>query len=409
MLFRRKFANLVIAVILLTSSFGISETSTLYSREGDDDSSFTIDLKANQEDYNTSFKYPATEVLEASLVVSASSDDEDAPEGVSLSIGAYEWKYDGSGYGGLGIQNRFISDSTSGSATFGGAGEEEIKLLIPTNATITDAQVDLSGLPYGSGELDDYNLASINTNEGSRSYEGSLSADGEDYYVSWVDDGNLDTKTYGKDHLLFRAYIDDDWEEPVLLRETETNEYITSPIIAANSGKVVAFWILDLGSEVFEMRYSTNEGDSWSGTTEQTLADDHYLLYDLDTALDSSGTIHVAWSSIKESSDDDYQIFYSKSSNNGVSWSNEIMLSEEDTSSSISPKIEHDDGKVHVTWEEYDDVNGNLKVEIEAYLKIGEEVLLNNKLEILDLLLCSYALDQKLRETIRTLHSPLTL
>ena len=42
-------------------------------------------------------------------------------------------------------------------------------------------------------------------------------------------------------------------------------------------------------------------------------------------------------------------------------------------------------------------------------LKIGEEVLLNKKLEILDLLLCSYALDQKLRETIRTLHSPLTL
>ena len=58
MLLRRKFANLVIAVILLTSSFSISETSTLYSREGDDNSSFTIDLVANQEDYNTSFKYP---------------------------------------------------------------------------------------------------------------------------------------------------------------------------------------------------------------------------------------------------------------------------------------------------------------------------------------------------------------
>ena len=114
--------------------------------------------------------------------------------------------------------------------------------------------MDLSGLPYGSGELDDYNLASINTNEGSRSYEGSLSADGEDYYVS-VDDGNLDTKIYGRDNLLFRGYVDGDWEDPVLLRETETNEFITSPIIAADSGKVVSFWILDLGSEVFEMRY----------------------------------------------------------------------------------------------------------------------------------------------------------
>ena len=59
MLYRRKFANLVIAVILLTSSFGISETSTIYTRDGED-TSFTIDLKANQEDYNTTFKYPAT-------------------------------------------------------------------------------------------------------------------------------------------------------------------------------------------------------------------------------------------------------------------------------------------------------------------------------------------------------------
>ena len=358
MLYRRKFANLVIAVILLTSSFGVSETSTLYTREGDENSSFTIDLKANQEDYNTTFKYPATEVLEASLVISASSDDEEAPEGLSLSIGAYDWKYDGSGYGGLGNQNRFISDSTSGSATFAGSGEEEIKILIPTNATITDAQVDLSGLPYGSGELDDYNLASINTNEGSRSYEGSLSADGEDYYVSWVDDGDLDTKIYGRDNLLFRGYVDGDWEDPVLLRETETNEFITSAIIAADSGKVVSFWILDLGSEVFEMRYSTNEGDTWSATAEQTLASDHYLLYDLDMIVDSSGTIHVAWSSIEESTDDDYQIFYSKSSNNGGTWSSEIMLSGDDTSSSISPKMDLDDGKVHITWEEYDDVNG---------------------------------------------------
>ena len=74
--------------------------------------------------------------------------------------------------------------------------------------------------------------------------------------------------------------------------------------------------------------------------------------------IDSSGTIHVAWSSIEESSDDDYQIFYSKSPNNGGTWSSEIMLSGEDTSSSISPRMDHDDGKVHITWEEYDDVNG---------------------------------------------------
>ena len=87
MLYRRKFANLVIAVILLTSSFGISETSTLYTREGDDNSSFTIDLKANQVDYNTSFKYPATEVLEASLVISGNGDVIEPDDGL-IGIGS---------------------------------------------------------------------------------------------------------------------------------------------------------------------------------------------------------------------------------------------------------------------------------------------------------------------------------
>ena len=63
---------------------------------------------------------------------------------------------------------------------------------IPTNASINDASIKISGLPYGLGELDDYNKASIGTNGGSTSPSVSMLDD--DYYVAWIDDGDLNER-----------------------------------------------------------------------------------------------------------------------------------------------------------------------------------------------------------------------
>ena len=356
---KHKSTNLSIALLLIFSGLGISETSSQYTRNENETSSVIIDLKGSQEDYNTTFKYPATDVLEASFIISNSPNTNDKyPEGLDVNVGNFNWKYDGKGYGALGGQKRFISDSISSSATFSEAGETEISLYLPTNASITEAQIDLTGLPYGSGELDDYLLASVNTNEGSRSYDASLSVFGDDYYTLWMDDGDLDTMVLFDDNLIFKSYTSDDWNDDILIKNTDDNEQLLSPTVSATEDIVVALWIKDLGSESFEMTYSSDNGQNWEANTDISLATDHYALYDMDMIVDSSDDIHVVWSGLETSSTENYQIFYSKSTDNGNTWASEIMLSDSDSSNSYSPKINQDDGKVHIAWEEFDDVNG---------------------------------------------------
>ncbi len=357
MLFKRKFANLVIAFILVFSSFGISETSTLYTREDNDQSSFTINLKGNQEERNTTVKFPATDVLDASFVVSPSLGDE-SPESISIGISDYEWKYDASGYGALGNQKRFVSDSISSSATFSSAGEEEISLYIPTNSTITSAKVNLTGLPYGSGELDDYNLASTNTNGGSVSIASSLEVNEGNYYTLWVDDGNLDTRGNGYYNLIFRSYTSDSWNEPFLLREWGDDEGLGGiyyPALSASDDLLVAFWMLDLGAEVFQMSYSTNGGNSWSTPTDAGVGNEQQL-YGFDMVVDSSDTIHLVWCGA-ETGDANWNVFYSKSSDNGNTWSDQVTITGQEANSLDSTLVQSD-GKVHVVWREADAETG---------------------------------------------------
>ena len=49
------------------------------------------------------------------------------PESLSLGVKNYEWKYDGSGYGALGYQEKFSSNAKGASARFA-VKEEEVSI-----------------------------------------------------------------------------------------------------------------------------------------------------------------------------------------------------------------------------------------------------------------------------------------
>ena len=177
MMFENKVVAFAVTLLLLSSTASVfGETSTTYYKEGNGSDEKTVTLDGETEDSSISIKFPATEVLEASIGISGMPDSDGLyPEGLSLGVKNYEWKYDGSGYGALGYQEKFSSNAKGSSARFASSGEEEVSLLIPTNASINDASIKISGLPYGSGELDDYNKASIGTNGGSTSSVPSVS------------------------------------------------------------------------------------------------------------------------------------------------------------------------------------------------------------------------------------------
>ena len=193
MMFKNRITALALTFLLLSSStFAMAETSDEYFKGGSGSSQQSITLDGTTSDNSISIKYPSTEVIDASITVEGSSDSDGYyPEGISLGIRNYEWRYDGTGYGSLGNQERFSSDSKGASAKFANSGESDISILLPSNSTITDSSVKISGLPYGSGELDSYVKASVDTNGGSVSSAPSVSMLDDDYFVLWSDDGNL--------------------------------------------------------------------------------------------------------------------------------------------------------------------------------------------------------------------------
>ena len=175
-MFKNRIIALALTILLLSSStFAIAETSEEYYKGGGGSSQQSVTLDGSNSDNSVSIKYPSTEVIDATLTVEGSSDsDGNFAEGVSVGIRNFEWKYDGAGYGALGKQSKFSTDSLGAAAKFENSGESDISIFLPSNSTVIDSSVKISGLPYGSGELDDYVKASVDTNSGSTSQTPSV-------------------------------------------------------------------------------------------------------------------------------------------------------------------------------------------------------------------------------------------
>ena len=355
-MFENKVIAFAVTLLLLSSAASVfGETSTTYYKEGNGSDEKTVTLDGETEDSSVTIKFPATEVLEANIGVSGMPDSDGSyPEGVSLGVKNYEWKYDGTGYGALGYQEKFSSNAKGASARFAGSGEEEVSLLIPTNASINDASVKITGLPYGSGELNDYNKASIDTNGGSTSSAPVVSMLDNDYYVAWIDDGDLTNRETSIDSVKFR-YYDGNWDDIVLIATNagETSSILSDVLIHANDDHAVIAWLSDTGGEVIEASYSTDEGETWSTGEQIEPGSSHYIIYDYDGAVSDDGTIHIVWSALKESSGDEYHIYYQKSDDLGQTWDDEILISDADSSSSIGAQISLSGNNVHISWEQY--------------------------------------------------------
>ena len=357
-MFKNRIIALALTILLLSSStFGIAETSDEYYKSGSGSSQQSITLDGTSSDNSISIKYPSTEVIDASITVEGSANSNgEYPEGISLAVRNYDWNYDGTGYGALGKQERFSTDSKGASAKFANSGESDLSILLPSNSTITDSSVKISGLPYGSGELDEYVKGSIDTNGGSVSSAPSVSMIDDDYFVLWSDDGDLSERDTRMDNIIFSSYTSDSWNEPVLLKSNngETTEVYSSPRIKAVEDGIFAAWVKDLGSEVFEASVSTDEGETWSSPAEIEPGSSHYLIYDYDFTVEDDGTIHLVWSSIKDSADIAYQVFYQKSEDFGSTWEDEVLVSEDDSDTSIGARISYSGNNIYVVWEQYD-------------------------------------------------------
>ena len=356
---RERILTFAVAFLLISSMATVfGEDSSDYYKEGNGSGEQTISLDGENTDSSISIKYPATEVLDAKIgLEGVANSDGNYPEGISVEVKNYEWKYEGSGYGALGNQQKFGTNSVSASAKFASSGEEEVSILIPTNSTITDASVHISGLPYGSGDLDDYYKASADTNDGSISFNGAVSMVDEDYYFAWADDGDLVDTSSTTDSIKFRGFVDGSWSDIILLDSNygDSNTILSDPLIKASENFVVVTWNKNEypGDEELVATYSTDSGDSWSSPEAIDPAYNHFIIYDYTGIVSPDGDFHVVWSGVKDSSDNYYNIFYQKSEDGGQTWGDEVLISDSDSENSLSPAISLSGSNVHIVWEQY--------------------------------------------------------
>ena len=218
-----RVTSITLALLLILNSVVLAETTTQFIRDGEEISEVTLYLEGDVTDDGTKVEFPNAEVLDASYVVSGGADqDGNYAEDVSVTISGTTWEYSGEGYGPLGQQDEFSDGASKRSASFsnGDGGETSLKLLLPVNATITDAEVTLAGLPP-AGELGDYQLTSENTNGGSYSTYPSVVIDGSDTFAVWQDDGNLENKDISNLYKILFNSRGSSWDDPTVLYNNE--------------------------------------------------------------------------------------------------------------------------------------------------------------------------------------------
>jgi len=176
--------------------------------------------------------------------------------------------------------------------------------------------------------------------------------------VVWVDFSLM-----GNSEIYFCRSVDggSTWDSPVQI--SYAAGFSSSPSIAAEGSNIhIAWHDSRLGwwnNEIFYRR-STNDGVNWS--TEEQLTMDTTFSNTPSIAV-SGNNIHVAW---EEMRDGNFEIYYKNSTDNGQAWSSDMRLTN-DANDSHYPSTAALGSNVHVTWQDNRDGND------EIYYKLSED------------------------------------
>jgi hypothetical protein len=141
-------------------------------------------------------------------------------------------------------------------------------------------------------------------------------------------------------------------------RLTWNSEDSMNPSITADpSNNIYVVWVNDTPAINYEIYYkkSTNGGVSWPGAKRLSWSPEDSILPDI--ASDSTGNTHVVWSDYTPGT---VGIFHRKSTNGGITWSVTKNLTKY-TFDSFDPAISVDSNdNIHVVWD--DDTPGSIEI-----------------------------------------------
>jgi len=169
--------------------------------------------------------------------------------------------------------------------------------------------------------------------------------------VAWLEDTPTDVEIY------FSRSTDNGATWSQVKNISNNSSYSSDPEIAVDSdGNINVVWS-DNSPGIFDIFFSrsTNNGAGWS--TAVNISSNAANCYYPDIALDSAGNINVVWSHYDSGN---YDIYFSRSLDNGPTWTSFLNISN-NTGTSFNPAIAADSaGNINVAW--HDTTPGNYQI-----------------------------------------------
>ncbi len=152
-----------------------------------------------------------------------------------------------------------------------------------------------------------------------------------------------DSRNGPRTEVYYKRSTDDGltWSDDI--RITDDNAYSRNPAIAAQDSIVHITWADDSsGREIYYLR-STDQGITWSAKTR--------LTFDMQESWHPSiavyaNYVHLVW---RDWRDHHFEVYYKRSTDYGVTWSDDVRLSE-DPAGSYNPCIAVSNEYIHVIW-----------------------------------------------------------
>ena len=276
--------------------------------------------------------------------------------------GTIEWKYDSSWGGALGLQDRFSDGSTRQSLRFEEGGSTSFTVRLPTDAEVTEAYVDVEGLPIPHW-VKQYTLTPRSDSDGEygpkmAEYEGEM-------WVIWqcydeqVTDGGTDSD------VVVRMFDGTRWDRIIDLSAPMDGLEDDIPQIIPYGGKLYAIWSKGDGTATAgghtELVYRAYDGTEWGPETRFSgKREDGLNTYERCEVYD--GKLYVIWKTTDPSychdarNGVDLDIVYRAF--DGESWGDiiEITASDNDFEDwSVDAAVYR--GMLYVIWDTFDTPN----------------------------------------------------
>ena len=168
----------------------------------------------------------------------------------------------------------------------------------------------------------------------------------------------------GNDQIYYKKSTDngETWTASKRLTWTSGDTWYPAMTVTS-SGDIHVVWDDDTpGNKEIYYKKSTDGGDTWTASKRITWTPGASMYSGI--AVDSTGQLHVVW---YENVSGNNEIYYSRSTDGGASWSPGQRLTW-NSGSSTFPAISADtSGNVHMVW--YDDTPGNVEVYYKKFVK----------------------------------------